>query len=473
MPKTFNRHDHPFSVYITPLYNGEVGGRWLSFPTDADTVRRIFSELNIGPHDWEGTRVDCNVPGLRDKLQQCYDLDEFNLLANLLVDMDYTDFVSFCAIAVGDDFETVDTLINLCTNLEAYDINFDVTTTEELGHYYVHNSNLDRYTLDALDGYIDYEAYGADIAEGQNGQFYDDCYVVTISNPEQWYLGTVPDEYVVTNKIAMPELDEDMRLEQAIALAMEIDQYLSYADPSYDTMHPDVIQRQQTICDNLYEGQIAIWIKRLEDFGCTDSNGSIRRALAHYQEGIRYDPDRDHSLQLVQALVVEPQCNPYMEVLSVRPEDLNAKLYGPTSVKYPFDDRVALIYNSEAKDRGEDLNRALFNKAGQPYEVIAGTFLLVGQGDGGYVSLTDEQLEHFAERFDCPELFAQVGDRTVVFQMPREGVSALSPDELSRMMQSGKEVKPLSVRERLEEAKRGVHTGPFPCLGRSKPEHEL
>ena len=51
---------------------------------------------------------------------------------------------------------------------------------------------------------------------------------------------------------------------------------------------------------------------------------------------------------------------------------------GSIDAVYPFADPVAIICNDEGKLMGLPLNRALWDEDGLMYDVIAGTFLVVG-----------------------------------------------------------------------------------------------
>ena len=55
---------------------------------------------------------------------------------------------------------------------------------------------------------------------------------------------------------------------------------------------------------------------------------------------------------------------------------------GTIAAVYPFADPVAIVCNDEGKLMGLPLNRALWDEDGLMYDVIAGTFLVVGLGEG-------------------------------------------------------------------------------------------
>ena len=57
---------------------------------------------------------------------------------------------------------------------------------------------------------------------------------------------------------------------------------------------------------------------------------------------------------------------------------------GSIGASYPFEDPVAIVYNDDGKLMGLPLNRALWDEDGLMYDVITGTFLVVGLGRGRF-----------------------------------------------------------------------------------------
>lgn len=71
---------------------------------------------------------------------------------------------------------------------------------------------------------------------------------------------------------------------------------------------------------------------------------------------------------------------------------------GSIGASYPFaDDPIAIVYNDDGKLMGLPLNRALWDEDGLMYDVIAGTFLVVGLGEEDFVCVD------IALRADQPE----------------------------------------------------------------------
>ena len=96
---------------------------------------------------------------------------------------------------------------------------------------------------------------------------------------------------------------------------------------------------------------------------------------------------------------------------------------GSIGASYPCAvDPVAIVYNDDAKLMGLPLNRALWDEDGLMYDVIAGTFLVVGLGEEDFVSLSPEMAQKYEEHFHQPEAFLPMGRRMMVIPVPDEAV---------------------------------------------------
>ena len=71
---------------------------------------------------------------------------------------------------------------------------------------------------------------------------------------------------------------------------------------------------------------------------------------------------------------------------------------------------------------GLPLNCALRDESGEAYDVIAGTFLVVGLGEEDFASLTPELAEKFEKQFHQPESFIPLGRRMLIVPVPDEAV---------------------------------------------------
>lgn len=91
-------------------------------------------------------------------------------------------------------------------------------------------------------------------------------------------------------------------------------------------------------------------------------------------------------------LVVEPGRVPYVKKVDSGLKSLQREVDGWIEAIYPFEKEVALICNEEAKLCRVPLNRALRGDYGGVYDIIAGTFLIVGLGAEDFCSLSDEYI---------------------------------------------------------------------------------
>lgn len=78
---------------------------------------------------------------------------------------------------------------------------------------------------------------------------------------------------------------------------------------------------------------------------------------------------------------------------------------GSIEAVYPFDDPVAIVCNEEGKINGLELNRALRDETGKVYDILAGTFLVVGPGEEDFAALSTEYQEKYYKLFEFPEVF--------------------------------------------------------------------
>ena len=178
---------------------------------------------------------------------------------------------------------------------------------------------------------------------------------------------------------------------------------------------------------------------------------------------------------------------------------LQAEVGGDIAASYPFDDPVGLVLNDEGKLIGLDLNRSLRDEHGEIYDIVAGTFLVVGLGPESFASLPPDMIQKYTEQFKRPELFASINGQIV--SVPVESENPLRTAEMTLeddygmidgIINNGRrgeelekaqaearrttpEKKP-SIRERLEDAKRecAERKGPDkPAPQKKPPEHDL
>ena len=119
----------------------------------------------------------------------------------------------------------------------------------------------------------------------------------------------------------------------------------------------------------------------------------------------------------LKVLMVEPQKEPCAVEIPAGLKGLQMAVGGYIEAVYPYEEPVALVCNEEGKLLGLDLNRALRDEDGHIYDVLAGTFLVVGLGEEDFASLPDDLMEKFEQKFHTPEEFFQIGNRLVVRPM--------------------------------------------------------
>ena len=121
-------------------------------------------------------------------------------------------------------------------------------------------------------------------------------------------------------------------------------------------------------------------------------------------------------------LLVEPNQHPRPVEIGTELEDLQNAVGGYIEVVYPFDEPVGLVMNEEGKLDGLPLNRALRDDNGEIYDVVAGSFLVVGLTDEDFGSLSPDQMKSFEEKFHSPEVFVRMGRGIMAVPLPDEKV---------------------------------------------------
>ena len=102
----------------------------------------------------------------------------------------------------------------------------------------------------------------------------------------------------------------------------------------------------------------------------------------------------------MQVIVVEPKKKPMVQDVGSDLESMQKIVGGSIEAIYPFEEPVALICNEEGKLNGMAPNRWLEE------DIICGPFFLVGDDhEGGFCSLTDDQIQKYTAQFQEPELF--------------------------------------------------------------------
>ena len=576
MPQFEYDKDYPFAAFITNLgkYNeGELVGEWVKFPTTAEEMKKVFDRIGIGQKDefgqpyeeWFITDYDCYVGALYDKLGEYENLDELNYLAAKLEEMGQGEYAQFqAAMEVGDHSGSLQEIINLTDNLDCYDLYPSIQDYDDLGRYYI--EELDAMQVpEHLRNYIDYEAYGRDVAMDESGDFTDLGYVRdTGSSFHEYYdgePGSIPEEYRVM--AFQDDIPEEELSEWAMDIAYDMDEFFRQRDPQYAAEHPEEHAAKEEIYENLMAGRISALGEKLADLGQTQDD-YLPSELEKFKEASGYEevldvspeptPDdretgetvrtprgtfyvTDMSREQMEAagygfhhqsedgnylimgngsrafairngeaqehaapekmtvLVVEPRKEPYVKEIDPGLHSLQAEVGGDIGATYPFSDPVALVCNDEGKLIGLDLNRGLRDETGEIYDIMAGTFLVVGLDGEDFASLSPELAQKYTEHFRQPEQFISLGGQIIAVPVEPEKDNPLRTAEMTleddysmidgvinngrrgeeteKAAESGPGKKP-SIRERLEDAKKECSEHKPPEKGRpgwDTPEH--
>ena len=556
MPQFEYDKDYPFAAFITNLgkYNeGELVGEWVKFPITAEELKKVFDRIGIGQKDdfgqpyeeWFITDYDCYVGALYDKLGEYENLDELNYLASKLGEMGQGEYAQFqAAMEVGDHSGSLQEIINLTDNLDCYDLYPSIQDYDDLGRYYI--EELDAMQVpEHLRNYIDYEAYGRDVAMDESGDFTDLGYVRDTGNSFHEYYdgesGSIPEEYRVMT--FQDDIPEEELSEWAMDIAYDMDEFFRQRDPQYAAEHPEEHAAKEEIYENLMAGRISALDEKLADLGQTQED-YLPSELEKFKEASGYEevldvspeptPDdretgetvrtprgtfhvTDMSREQMEAagygfhhqsedgnylimgngsrafairngeaqehaapekmtvLVVEPMKEPYVKEIDPGLHSLQAEVGGDIGAAYPFRDPVALVCNDEGKLIGLDLNRGLRDENGELYDIMAGTFLVVGLGEEDFASLSPELAQKYMEHFRQPEQFISLGGQIIALPVEPEKDNPLRTAEMTleddygmidgvinngrrgeeteKAAESGPGKKP-SIRERLEDAKK-------------------
>lgn len=101
-------------------------------------------------------------------------------------------------------------------------------------------------------------------------------------------------------------------------------------------------------------------------------------------------------MKRIKVLRIKAHCYPEIVRILLGLDSLQKEVGGPIQAVYPWDDPVALICNEEGKldsDAVEHYNRVLATEIGVPYDIVVGTFLIVGLTEDDFGSLSPELLE--------------------------------------------------------------------------------
>ena len=328
MPDYSYNKDYPFAAFITNLgkYNeGELVGEWVKFPTTAEEMKEVFKRIGIGQRDdfgqpyeeWFITDYDCYVDGLYDKLGEYESLDELNYLASKLDEMSDSEYAQFQAgMEMGDHCGSLQEIINLTENLDCYEVYPDIEDYDDLGRYYIEELEV-MQVPEHLQNYIDYEAYGRDVAMDENGSFTDQGYVRDTGDRFCEYYdgerGSIPDEYRVMT--FQDDLPEEEKSEWAMDIAFDMDEFFRQNDPQYAAEHPEAHAAKEEIYESLMAGRISALEEKLAALGQTQED-YLPSEIEKFKDATGYEEFLDFDPAEVKAALEDPDRSRVDEMLA-------------------------------------------------------------------------------------------------------------------------------------------------------------
>ena len=328
MPDYSYNKDYPFAAFITNLgkYNeGELVGEWVKFPTTAEEMKEVFKRIGIGQRDdfgqpyeeWFITDYDCYVDGLYDKLGEYENLDELNYLASKLDEMSDSEYAQFQAgMEMGDHCGSLQEIINLTENLDCYEVYPHIADYDDLGRYYIEELEV-MQVPEHLQNYIDYEAYGRDVAMDENGSFTDQGYVRDTGDRFCEYYdgerGSIPDEYRVMT--FQDDLPEEEKSEWAMDIAFDMDEFFRQNDPQYAAEHPEAHAAKEELYEKLMAGRISALDEKLAALGQTQED-YLPSEIEKFKDATGYEEFLDFDPAEVKAALEDPNRSRVDEMLA-------------------------------------------------------------------------------------------------------------------------------------------------------------
>ena len=328
MPDYSYNKDYPFAAFITNLgkYNeGELVGEWVKFPTTAEEMKEVFRRIGIGQRDdfgqpyeeWFITDYDCYVDGLYDKLGEYENLDELNYLASKLDEMSESEYAQFQAgMEMGDHCGSLQEIINLTENLDCYEVYPDIHDYDDLGRYYIDELEV-MQVPEHLQNYIDYEAYGRDVAIDENGTFTDQGYVRDTGDSFHEYYdgerGSIPEEYRVM--AFQDDLPEEEKSEWAMDIAFDMDEFFRQNDPQYAAEHPEAHAAKEKLYESLMAGRISTLDEKLAALGQTQED-YLPSEIEKFKDATGYEEFLDFDPAEVKAALDDPTKSRVDEMLA-------------------------------------------------------------------------------------------------------------------------------------------------------------
>ena len=168
-----------------------------------------------------------------------------------------------------------------------------------------------------LQNYIDYEAYGRDVALEENGTFTDQGYVRDTGDSFHEYYdgerGSIPDEYRVMT--FQDDLPEEEKSEWAMDIAFDMDEFFRQNDPQYAAEHPEAHAAKEELYESLMAGRISALDEKLAALGQTQED-YLPSEIEKFKDATGYEEFLDFDMAEVKAALEDPAKSRVDEMLA-------------------------------------------------------------------------------------------------------------------------------------------------------------
>ena len=113
---------------------------------------------------------------------------------------------------------------------------------------------------------------------------------------------------------------------------------------------------------------------------------------------------------MIKVLKIDAGDRPQVVWMNSSLRSLQKAVGGTIQALYPQEDEVAVICDDEGKLKGYPLNRVLADEENTIYDILCGTFLIVGLTEEGFGSLSEKFINKYMKKFYKPEFFIRTKD---------------------------------------------------------------
>lgn len=119
-------------------------------------------------------------------------------------------------------------------------------------------------------------------------------------------------------------------------------------------------------------------------------------------------------MERMKVVLVEPMEKPRIVEINHDLASMQKVVVGDIACTYPWEEPAGLVHCDDAIALGYPLNRMLKDEEGKAYDIVPGTFFVVGLTEDSFGSLTDALAEHFMELFKYLEMYMRTENGHVI-----------------------------------------------------------